>query len=76
MQLTNFSYLKSSRATTALHSLSTSQYLRSERVSTGKKLVGADKDIGSIGQNARVFGASRLQMQSKRVSMQNFHYVP
>ena len=68
MQLTNFSYLnaKSDYNASLLH------YKPSmERVSTGKKLVGADKDIGSIGQSTGI-RSSRLQMQSKRVSMQNF----
>lgn len=68
MQLTNFSYLNAKSD----YNASLLDYKPAmERVSTGKKLVGADKDIGSIGQSTGI-RSSRLQMQSKRVSMQNF----
>ena len=68
MQLTNFSYLNAKSD----YNASLLQYKPSmEQVSSGKKLVGADKDIGSIGQSTGI-RSSRLQMQSKRVSMQNF----
>ena len=68
MQLTNFSYLKAhSNYSTAL-----SEYKPiSSRISTGKKLVGADNDIGAIGQNVGL-RSDRLQMNSKRVTLQNF----
>ena len=68
MQLTNLSYLKAHRNfSTAL-----SEYKPiSSRISTGKKLVGQNKDIGSLGQDAGI-KSDRIQMQSKRISMQNF----
>jgi len=69
MQLTNFSYLKAhSNYSTAL-----SEYKPiSSRISTGKKLVGQNKDIGSLGQDAGI-RSDRIQMQSKRVALQNFN---
>ena len=68
MQLTNLSYLKAHRN----YSTALSEYKPiSSRISTGKKLVGQNKDIGSLGQDAGI-KSDRIQMQSKRISMQNF----
>jgi flagellin-like hook-associated protein FlgL len=69
MQLTNFSYLKAhSNYSTAL-----SEYKPiSSRISTGKKLVGQNKNIGALGQDAGI-RSDRIQMQSKRVALQNFN---
>ena len=68
MQLTNFSYLNARNdynSSLVKHSPSLN------RLSTGEKLHGPDKDLGAIGQEATLRN-SRLVMNSKRVSMQNF----
>jgi flagellin-like hook-associated protein FlgL len=68
MQLTNFSYLNARNdynSSLVKHSPSVN------RLSTGEKLHGPDKDLGAIGQEATLRN-SRLAMNSKRVSMQNF----
>ena len=68
MQLTNFSYLNARNdynSSLVKHSPSLN------RLSTGEKLHGPDKDLGAIGQEATLRN-SRLAMNSKRVSMQNF----
>ena len=68
MELTNFSYLNARNDYRS--SLAESKPIQ-HRVATGKKLVGASKDIGAIGQNIGI-RSDRLQMNSKRVTLQNF----
>ena len=68
MELTNFSYLNARNDYTS--SLAESKPLQ-HRLATGKKLVGASKDIGAIGQNIGI-RSDRLQMNSRRVTLQNF----
>ena len=69
MQLTNYSFLDSRE--NYISSLS-QQKLASSRVSTGNRFENAGTDVGALGQNARL-RIERLQMQSKRVAMQNFN---
>ena len=69
MQLTNYSFLDSRK--NYISSLS-QQKLASSRVSTGNRFENAGTDVGALGQNARL-RSDRLQMQSKRVAMQNFN---
>jgi flagellin-like hook-associated protein FlgL len=68
MELTNFSYLNARNDYRS--SLAECKPLRN-RIATGEKLVGADNDIGAIGQNVGL-RSDRLQMNSKRVTLQNF----
>ena len=69
MQLTNYSFLDSRK--NYISSLS-QQKIASDRVSTGNRFENAGTDVGALGQNARL-RSNRLQMQSKRVAMQNFN---
>ena len=69
MQLTNYSFLDSRE--NYISSLS-QQRIASDRVSTGNRFENAGTDVGALGQNARL-RSGRLQMQSKRVAMQNFN---
>lgn len=69
MQLTNYSFLDSRK--NYISSLS-QQKIASDRVSTGNRFENAGTDVGALGQNARL-RSDRLQMQSKRVAMQNFN---
>lgn len=67
MQLTNLSYLKAHRH----YSTALSEYKPiSSRISTGKKLVGQNKDIGSLGQDAGI-KSDRTQMQLASQIMSN-----
>lgn len=68
MQLTNYSFLN---ARNDYQSSLTKHITPVNRLSTGEKLNGPDKDLGAIGQDAALRN-SRLVMNSKRVSMQNF----
>lgn len=69
MQLTNYSFLDSRE--NYISSLS-KQRIASDRVSTGNRFENAGTDLGALGQNARL-RSDRLQMQSKRVALQNFN---
>ena len=69
MQLTNYSFLDSRE--NYISSLS-QQRIASDRVSTGNRFENAGTDVGALGQNARL-RSERLQIQSKRVAMQNFN---
>jgi flagellin-like hook-associated protein FlgL len=69
MQLTNYSFLDSRE--NYISSLS-QQRIASDRVSTGNRFENAGTDVGALGQNARL-RSDRLQMQSKRVALQNFN---
>lgn len=69
MQLTNYSFLDSRK--NYISSLS-KQQIASDRVSTGNRFENSGTDVGALGQNARL-RSDRLQMQSRRVAMQNFN---
>jgi flagellin-like hook-associated protein FlgL len=69
MQLTNYSFLDSRK--NYISSLS-QQKIASDRVSTGNRFENAGTDVGALGQNARL-RSDRLQMQSRRVALQNFN---
>jgi flagellin-like hook-associated protein FlgL len=69
MQLTNYSFLDSRK--NYISSLS-QQKIASDRVSTGNRFENAGTDVGALGQDARL-RSERLQMQSRRVAMQNFN---
>ena len=68
MELTNFSYLNARNDYRS--SLAESKPIQ-HRIATGKKLIGSNKDIGALGQNTGI-RSDRLQMNSKRVTLQNF----
>jgi len=68
MQLTNFSYLN---ARNDYNSSLVKHSPALNRLSTGEKLHGPNKDLGAISQDATLRN-SRLVMNAKRVSMQNF----
>lgn len=68
MELTNFSYLNARNDYRS--SLAESKPLQ-HRLATGKKLVGPNKDTGSLSQSAGIKN-NRLQMNSRRITLQNF----
>jgi flagellin-like hook-associated protein FlgL len=69
MQLTNYSFLDSRK--NYISSLS-QQRIASDRVSNGNRFENAGTDVGALGQDARLRSV-RLQMQSRRVALQNFN---
>ena len=69
MQLTNYSFLDSRNNYISARS---QQQIGTNRVSTGNRFENAGTDVGALGQDARL-RSERLQLHSRRVSMQNFN---
>ena len=69
MQLTNYSFLDSRNNYISARN---QQKISANRVSTGNRFENAGTDVGALGQDARL-RSERLQLHSRRVSMQNFN---